>query len=167
MAAVNYLNLGNTASSSFVPGNWMTTTTTGSTIIWPSTTNVVYSTVMLPTYQLAPLVEGPPEGWNPYLSASDLLAKFAKFAMEEAQLGRDDFLEMPIKYFIQWLIWEAKEHAKVDLPDEVGPLRLKRHRCRACGRFIPWRFRNAGIWFCGPEHLERMVTRRGLLPQAA
>lgn len=167
MTATNFYGNGSAVTGNTINISTWSTTTNSSTTFWPNPNPVIFSTAMMPTYQIAPPVEGPPEGWNPYLSASDLLAKFAKFAMEEAQLGRGDFLEMPIKYFIQWLIWEAKEHAKVDLPDEVGPLRLKRHRCRACGKFIPHRFRNAGISFCGPEHLERMVTRRGLLPQAA
>lgn len=107
--------------------------------------------------------------FNRYVNASDLLEEFIDFC---GKLGvkQQDFLNIPIELFINWLIIMAANADGEPVPDDVTP--VEKHpalpapnnqpRCRACGRFISDEKVRLGINFCDDQHLLVFMQKRGV-----
>jgi hypothetical protein len=165
------LNLHGHVSDWFIPDpngtlTWNPTyTATASTpIVWTVTNSHTVSV-------LAPdLPPAPPHGFNKYLNASDLLAAFGKYAQEvRRQLTMEEFMELPIQLFVQWLVIEAARFDQTPVPDGVPATVRFLHRCRDCGRFLPREYQRLGVNFCSPAHMEQALAkgRQLALPAAA
>lgn len=92
--------------------------------------------------------------FNPYLNASDLLAKFIGYC---GTLGvrQDEVLRLPVELFVQWLVVEAAARDDDPLPEGMKPMPqlVRPHvapRCRWCRRFVPRWFAAVGFGFCDP-----------------
>lgn len=59
--------------------------------------------------------------FNRFINASDLMAQFVEFCGKEAGVGRGEFLDLPLKLFIGYLITEA---AKADGEPEPKDIKL-------------------------------------------
>ena len=80
----------------------------------------------------------PPHGFNRYLNGSDLLEEFIKFCGDQG-VKADQFMKLPIEFFLNWLILEAAEADGEEKPEGVVlalPVGRHTNRCQACGRFI-------------------------------
>lgn len=110
--------------------------------------------------------EGPANrDFNPYLNASDLLAKFVE---EVGQIGvaRDDVINLPVQLFIAWLVIKSAERDGDPLPEGVIPverdpalLEITNPKCVNCGRFIPKLHVKHKFPFCDPVHAQRHLER--------
>lgn len=101
--------------------------------------------------------------FNPYLNASDLLARFVEYVgtlgVRRSQVG-----QLPVLLFINWLVVEAATRDQDPLPEDVVPVpqhpllqtRL-RPRCLlvTCRRFVRRRLAEAGASFCSADHAQR------------
>jgi len=97
--------------------------------------------------------------FNPYLNASDLLARFVKY-VGSLGIPAQDILTIPTSLFVQWLVLEAAQHDGDTPPPDVRPLpesRLLKSRLRpqcqlpTCRRFLP-RERAGRYPYCSPDH---------------
>lgn len=141
------------------------TNTASLTNTW--TNSAVYT---LPFTQTTLKITGPtrpradPRIINRYLNASDLLAEFIG---ELGTLGvrQGEVLAIPIELFINWLIVRAAEEdndpdAVSDIAKLPDPAKLRRDRCRCCGRFIARVRREAAVFFCSGQHLDQWMRGR-------
>jgi hypothetical protein len=120
--------------------------------------------------QVVNVQPAPPREFNKYLNASDLLAAFGKYAQEvRRHLTMEEFMELPIHLFVQWLVIEAARFDQTPVPDGVPATVRFLHRCRDCGRFLPREYQRLGANFCSPAHMERALVkgRQLALPAAA
>lgn len=105
--------------------------------------------------------------FNRFLNASDLLEEFVK---DCGQYGvrKQDFFEITVDVFINWLIVKAALHDGDPVPTaEINEnRRLKRlslPKCHHCGRFIPREWLRRGINFCSGSHLDAFLAKPKLL----
>jgi hypothetical protein len=100
--------------------------------------------------------------FNPYLNASDLLEDFIK-EVGKLNVRQDEFLSLPIKLFIQWLIQESALHDGEDKPQEFveasKQLKYNSPRCLYCGRYISKKFSMNGVNFCNPDHMQKRILK--------
>lgn len=97
--------------------------------------------------------------FNPYLNASDLLARFVEF-LGILGVRQRDMASIPLPLFINWLVIEAAAADGDPVPAGVSlPLLPKprtavqfKPRCQVCQRFIPHVFGKRGFLWCGPQH---------------
>lgn len=104
--------------------------------------------------------------FNKYINSSDLLADFIA---DMGKMGADakQVLEIPIQYFIRWLICKSAEQDGEDssetVPvianDTVKVLELKQNRCKCCGRYISQLNLNHGLLFCNGNHADKFLER--------
>lgn len=106
--------------------------------------------------------------FNPYINASDLLAKFVGFV---GGLGvrQAEVLGLPIELFINWLVIEAAEKDKDPIPD--GIVAVEQHKevrsilkpqCRKCGRFVPVLHSRNRFPFCNAYHAADHIAKIGM-----
>lgn len=105
------------------------------------------------------------KAFNPYVNASDMLAKFIEF-LGPLHVRRHEVSELPLKLFVNWLILAAASAdgdtppagvipiTRKHLPNRVGP------RCPACGHFV---VKSLGYQYCNPtcaaQHYERLTAK--------
>lgn len=104
--------------------------------------------------------------FNKYINSSDLLADFIA---DMGKMGADarQVLEIPIQYFIRWLICKSAEQDGEDstetVPvianDTVKVLELKQNRCKCCGRYISQLNLSHGLLFCNGRHADKFLER--------
>ena len=106
--------------------------------------------------------------FNPYLNASDLLAKFVEY-VGKLHLTKTEVLKLPIELFIAWLILEAAAKDGDPQPQEIPAIpqtkvikTILKPRCLDCGRFIPRNRIAQRFEFCGPEHSSRYGLKLAL-----
>ena len=102
--------------------------------------------------------------FNPYLNASDLLAKFIGY-LGTLGVRRREVKDLPLNLFVNWLILEAAEMDGDPIPEDVKPLPENRllkgyvqPRCNHCQRFIKRILASKGFPFCGPPCAERLLA---------
>lgn len=107
--------------------------------------------------------------FSPHLNASDLLAQFVKYV---GSLGvkQTEVLQLPVELFINWLIIEAAERDKDQVPDGVIPVgkqvqALLKPNCRKCGRFIPAMHRQHRFPFCNARHAKLYLESHAPAPK--
>ena len=94
--------------------------------------------------------------FNRFINASDLLAAFIKH-LGTMGIKQDQFLNLPIELFINWLVVQAAEADGDPLPDfAFNP------RCKECGRFIPNARAKAGVLLCEPHLLIFMGKQKAI-----
>lgn len=103
--------------------------------------------------------------FNPYLNASDLLARFIRSLGADA-VRRSDVPTLPLALFINWLVLEAAQQDEMLPPDDVVPpirhrlLVSRIHpRCMACQRFVRRAIAAQGFVYCNPDHAARHYAR--------
>lgn len=117
--------------------------TTASLLTTTSTTNATtndwYWAIPPSPTQIRPVCPPRPQGFNRYVNASDLLEEFIRF-LGENRVHQDQVLELPVDFFVKWLIIRAceedGEEPNVTLalpPPKAQP------RCLGCRRFMPKR----------------------------
>jgi len=101
---------------------------------------------------------------NKFLNASDLLAEFiAELGLAGASQGKA--LNIPIEWFINWLIVRAAEEDDKleevkDIPKLPGKVILFRpDRCRCCGKFISQAKRDQQLFFCSGAHFDKLLEK--------
>lgn len=96
--------------------------------------------------------------FNRYMNASDLLEEFVRFCGEQG-VTQGEFMAMPVKVFIAWLVVRAAEADGEPPPEPIPALPdLRRPRCQACKRFIPRKLALRRIEVCGAVCLERIAV---------
>lgn len=99
--------------------------------------------------------------FNRFVNASDVLEGFIRFCGAEAQVHKEDMLELPIRLFIGWLILEAAKADKEPAPDDIKLLpdlrRAVEPRCRSCGRFLRRALKLRRLEFCGTTCFEKQL----------
>lgn len=103
--------------------------------------------------------------FNPYLNASDLLARFIR-SLRDVGVWREDVPTLPLALFVNWLILEAAEQDGIPAPaDTVQPERHRlltarvKPRCVVCHRFIRRAIAAQGFVYCTPDHAARHYAR--------
>lgn len=101
--------------------------------------------------------------FNRYVNASDLLEEFIKFAGEQ-NVSQEEFMQLPIELFINWLILEAALADGEEPPQqeiktlETSFKQVNQHRCLCCGRFIT-KVKAKVTSFCNGDHMDRYLAR--------
>lgn len=100
------------------------------------------------------------KAFNPYVNASDLLAKFIRYCGQHG-VRSDQMKDLPVGLFVNWLIVEAAEADRDPVPVDVVPTpkllrRMVRPRCLGCGRY-----RRRDYPYCAPpcaaQHYRRVA----------
>ena len=92
--------------------------------------------------------------FNTYVNASDRLEEFVEFAGKQ-NITKEEFLNLPIKHFITWLILEAaKADGEDNTENEILPLKENNTKCLYCGKFLSFKKKQMKIQFCNGEHMD-------------
>lgn len=111
-------------------------------------------------------IEEAPEIDVDVLAANNLVEDFARFCAEKAQVDEEEFLNLPLKSLIAYLIVKAAK--KDDLPDEAVQIestvledafKKERPRCLQTGKFLSQAAWDAGIRFSSPEAMQDYMER--------
>jgi hypothetical protein len=138
-----------------------TTAAVPTTTKWLKAPAVVKVSLPVPTIQNPPpAIVTPPAAFNPYVNASDLMAKFVEYCGSRG-LKQHEVLGVPVQAFIHWLIHEAAKHdGQPNAAEGVPPVLAAHNRCRRCGRFLSAPARQQRIEFCSPGHAQEFVYRQ-------
>ena len=106
----------------------------------------------------APAVVAPPEGFNRYVNASDLLEEYIRW-LGEQRVRSAQVLGLPLELFVKWLVLRAceQEGEEPGLTLELPSPRRHSRRCAGCGRFIA---AAAPVPFHGPSCSGRYFARQ-------
>lgn len=100
--------------------------------------------------------------FNKYLNVSDRLEEFVKFCGQQ-KLERGEFLELPLKLFLGWLVIEAAKADQEPPPADIKLIpdlrKVIAPRCVGCGRFLPRYAKQKQLSFCAPPCFERHYNR--------
>ena len=107
--------------------------------------------------------------FNRFLNASDLVDEFIR-ALGTAGMKQDQVLKIPLGPFIHWLIGKAAEADGDPVPADIPPVKhdpqlamfRKEPRCKLCGRFLPKRMAQGGMFFCSGRHMDRYAKQKGM-----
>jgi len=79
----------------------------------------------------------PPQEFNRYINASDLLKEFIAFLGTQG-VRQHQVLKMPLDFFIKWIIIRACEEDQVEPNVELPalPPPAPRKQCLGCGQFM-------------------------------
>ena len=89
--------------------------------------------------QVSRIRKPPPQEFNPFINASDMMEKFIAF-LGEHKVKQQEVMGMPIELFIKWLIIQACEADKEEPPADVQlalPAPKQQPRCLGCQRYLP------------------------------
>lgn len=95
--------------------------------------------------------------FNPYINASDLLARFVGQVKELGVNSKQEVLNLPIKLFISWLVIEAAEQDGDEVPENVQKefRQIHKPQCQLCGRYIKKLYQFNNFPFCDPAHASK------------
>lgn len=104
--------------------------------------------------------------FNKFINSSDLLADFIA-DMGKMGADADQVLDIPIQYFIRWLIFKSAEQdgeqSDETIPiianDTVKVLEHNSNRCKCCGKYIPKMNLEHGLLFCNGKHADLFLER--------
>lgn len=104
--------------------------------------------------------------FNCYVNASELLRDFVK-DLGKIGVTQDKVLQVPIDYFINWLIHKAAdqdddEYAKEGVPTLEQSKLVSKPRCKYCQRFLSKKHEENGMNYCGPLHMAKYAKKIGM-----
>ncbi len=105
--------------------------------------------------------------FNRFMNVSDRMEEFIDFCAKQG-VEKNEFMNLPIKLFIGWLILEAAKADKEPPPQDIRLLpdlrKQLRPQCPGCGKFLPRFAIEYRVPFCAPPCFERHYTR--MIPHA-
>lgn len=159
MAIGAWQSLGTTDTSANASYDTMSTTMTDATSIGWKFYPTPIGGGTNPTVHVPATRSAPPQEFNKYISASDLLEEFIRWLGEQG-LRQKEVSSQPLEYFIKWLVIRAceedQEEPNVELPALPPPKAF--HRCVGCGRFMPLAITLALHAWCSASYFSRSPT---------
>jgi hypothetical protein len=108
--------------------------------------------------------------FNRYINGSDMLEEFIKFISGIGKINKQEFFNLPVELFIQWLVIRAAEQDGEDadytpvIKALPNPNRHKHSiRCKCCGKFMI----NRELLFCSSEHMNKYSLAKNIFQPRA